>query len=363
MTLLEKVKEIVDENYDLGTVETVRQIGATYINKGFQLKCKKNGKVTEYYARQYHSRCTLATLRYEHALPVYLHERDSSLVAPLMKTKSGETFVHAAFEGTGNFYCVNEWLPGDEPYTWVFNNVSDQAFESMFTILAKFHAHLHGFAPPEGTDRVGMDFVGMVNQWIKELPEIKEGMSKQPSSRFYYEYLERTLPYTLQRMTFIRNEFIAKLDKLPHCVVHGDTQPGNFKFVDDKATKIFDFDYSCTGPRVLDIAWCCRSALTGWYYEDCGVFRLGQLKLAIKSYNDAIKQMDCLPGPLTQEEIDFFPTMLAFAAGRVAYDISKQMHDEPERNVFEWCWYYTKMLRILHYLEDHEADIKAAMQS
>jgi len=94
------------------------------------------------------------------------------------------------------------------------------------------------------------------------------------------------------------------LEDLPHGVIHADLFRDNALFDGDNLTGIIDFYYACNGILLYDLA----ITVNDWCVHDNGELDSAQVDAIISSYQTE--------RPLSQQEIECWPTMLRAAALR-----------------------------------------------
>jgi aminoglycoside phosphotransferase (APT) family kinase protein len=146
-------------------------------------------------------------------------------------------------EVLGREFYVMERLPGRVIERGIPDDVAgDPALarrmcESMIEQIAAIH-----LVDPEGTSLVdlasGRDHLTIeLDHWSSEIERVKRGTL--PALELLVEELRARQPEPCPRIT----------------LVHGDTKPGNFAFVDGEVSGVFDWEMATIGDPLTDIGW------------------------------------------------------------------------------------------------------------
>jgi Ser/Thr protein kinase RdoA (MazF antagonist) len=319
-SLIEKVKAIIESEYDLGKVDQIEKAKLGDTNKSFIAVCEKDGVRTKYCARQYNYAKQEPEIKYEHAFDLYFNDQVCGEIAsPLpIRTKSGGTWVCSEFEKAQNFYAVFKFIQGREPYSWEYNEVSDMAFAECSQITAKFHCWAYNFKKPEGSGRLEPNLLEQIKDWKEKVPMWVESMKGDSHRRKLYDYCTSQWEYILKRLDFAEAELKKYMDKLPVCIIHEDINPSNLMFDEnDKVSAIFDFDWVTEGYRIYDVVWMCHQIVSSWKEDSFGYMKLDQVKKFLSIYNNTINSLNCNLRPLTDEERRFFPAMMILSCMKI----------------------------------------------
>lgn len=353
MTGVEKfVKRILEENYDLGRILGVASIKAGDTNNSFLAMAEKNGSSQQWYVRQYNRFEEEQDIVYEHALEKYLASRvddDVQTILPV-ETKNGSTWVVGEYEDEKNFYTVFNVIHGNEPYSWEFNDLSDNAMKSCAEITAKFHAWCYGFDAPEGSGRHEEPLVGQLQTWMTDFPAALEEKKKRPEIfRRFTDYLEKEVPYLVEMSAFCKGELEKYSDDLVMCINHKDMNPGNVMFDDDdNVNAVFDMDWCNMDYRIYDLVWMGYQAIASWDTDHWGEVPVEKLQSFIDNYNRIMVERECPLGPLNQAETEFLPTMMIIGMLKVLADfICYEDHDHDPYRVFVNSWRFIESVKYM----------------
>lgn len=361
MTELEAfVKNLLETNYDMGNVVAVSKLKAGDTNNSFMAVASKEGEIKNWYIRQYNPAEREEDILYEHAFEKYFAGRVNNEIQTLLPlpTKSGKTWVVDTFNNQSNFYAVYNVISGNEPYSWEFNDLSENAMESCAEITAKFHAWGYGFEAPEGAGRHEPSLEEQFCFWKYDFPKAIKTKKKQPEIfRRYKDYLEQELPFLLDTTDFCSRELSRHSASLKKCINHKDLNPGNVMFDDDdRVNAIFDMDWCNMDYRLYDIAWMSYQSIASWNTHTWGAVPIEKLTRFIDTYNRVMEERNCPLGPLTEEEREFLPTMIIICNMKVIADFAcYEEHSHDPYRVFVNTWRFVESVRFMrNYLEERK---------
>ncbi len=78
-------------------------------------------------------------LIFEHSVITHLMENGFDLVAGVLKTRDGRTYIRREDEGGAAFYAIFEFLRGEDKYTWIDPGCEASEIRSSAVTLARFH--------------------------------------------------------------------------------------------------------------------------------------------------------------------------------------------------------------------------------
>lgn len=349
------IRQIVEDNYDLGEVVDVTEIKAGDTNNSFLIECLNKQGRKKWYVRQYNPAVEECDIIYEHAFEGYLNGRidpEIQTVLPI-KCRNGKTWVRTKYQGQLNFYAVFNTISGNEPYSWEFNDLSDTAYDSCAEIAAKFHAWSYGFEGPEGSGRREPPLQTQFQVWRKDLPEsiIRLGKREKVFKRFT-DYLKKEESFILDTIDFCEAELAKYEKKLKVCINHKDLNPGNVMFDDqDRVNAVFDLDWVNQDYRLYDLGWMGYQISASWDTDSWGLVSIEKVKRLIRIYNETMLKTRCPLGGLTPDEVEFMPAMMIIGAMKVIMDfICYEDHEDDVYRVFVNTWRFISSIR---YMRDH----------
>ncbi len=351
----EFIRQLLTEHYALGEVTHVRKIKAGDTNQSFLAYCMKEGKENTWYVRQYNPAQGQQDIIYEHAFESWLNTKIDSDIQTLLPVQTVEekTWVEAEYDGYVNFYAVFNIITGREPYSWEFNNLSDEAFVSCAEITAKFHAWGYGFEPPEGIERQEIPLEEQLKKWQTDLPASVAEKEQNPEVfRRYTDYLKPEVDFLLGTIRFCEDKLEQYKDKLKKCITHKDLNPGNVMFDEkDRVCAVFDLDWVNKDYRIYDIAWMGYQAIASWDTKSWGTVPFDRMERFLKIYNETMLKYQCPLGELTDEEYQFLPVMMIIGALKVITDfICYEDHTHDAYRVFVNTW---RFVESIHYMMEH----------
>ncbi|AET67291.1 putative homoserine kinase type II (protein kinase fold) [Desulfosporosinus orientis DSM 765] len=348
--------QIVDvlKDYDLGTVTAVYEIYGGYVNRSFGIYTEKEGKQNEYFVRKYKYGVKESEIVFEHLMIDYSKTHGLDIVAGVIRTKDGSSYVKRSEGVDGNqtdiFFAVYEFLEGEDLYTWDTPNLTDGETASAAGVLASFHNAAKDF-DPKGLKRVEpkiMDF-------LPTLHEKYIGLAQKDIDTKFHKYYNSKLKAILEMIdkSQIPQEIV---NKMPYTPCHSDFHAGNLKYKDDKVVGLFDFDWSKIDLRLFDVclalAYCCSS----WQDEKDGDLLLDKCSIFLKAYQSKLVELGGLE-PLNALELEWLPTMMAAANiylinwDVLAYYAGKNL------NEYEYIAYLQHNIRLMIWIENHKAEI------
>ena len=352
------VQKLIIDHYDLGIVKRVREIKAGDTNNSFLAFCEKDGRECTWYVRQYNPAEEERDIIYEHAFEAYLNARIDKQMQTLLPVhaKDGNTWVLAEYKGQSNFYAVFNKISGREPYSWEYNDLSEEAFVSCAEITAKFQAWGYGFEGPRDGGRREPSLKEQFGNWRMDLPSsIKEKEKNRKVFRRYTDYLRTEEDFLLKTIDFCEAELNRYEGSLKKCINHKDLNPGNLMFDErDRVCGIFDLDWVNLDYRLYDVAWMGYQAIASWDTRSWGIVPLEKMGKFLEIYNQTMLAYGCPLGELTIEERKFLPTMMIIGALKVVMDFAcYEEHAHDVHRVFANTWRFVSSIRyMMEHLEE-----------
>lgn len=230
-TLIPTEIEKVIAQYNIGTLSSLAEPGGGTANanaiietaEGKYLLKRRNPKYAD-----------LGYVAFDHSLMEHLVPY--SLGTPLAtKTRAGERWLILE----GRVYELYPYLKGNE-----HDRFSLEQLASVGRHLALFHTATRSFPLTEGKEWERYQDPAKIREGLTPLvPHLKARLSSVDFDYLFGQVslLEREFPDT-------------RYYSLPKRVVHGDYHPGNLKFLGERVSGLFDFDWATLQPRLLDIA-------------------------------------------------------------------------------------------------------------
>ncbi|MDR2388041.1 MAG: phosphotransferase, partial [Deltaproteobacteria bacterium] len=363
-----QIKEVVENNYDLGEVLEVYEIFGGYVNRSFGVTVTKDGKLEDYFVRKYKAKFNTEAnpddILYEHNLINYCLNNGLKEAAKVYLSKNGTTMVSLVDKDeTGKdlkrYFAVYDYLEGEDKWTWVNNENSPQEFRNIGALQARFHLYGQGFDPGKLTKaEPKIQFL---------LPSFVDLFSKLASRNLpdsiFHAFFNSKLPKIIEtiKKNQIPDEAFAKMPEAP---IHADLHAGNVKWVGENCTGIFDFDWSKIEVRLFDIAFALIYCCSSWRPETDGHLRLDDCQCFLEGYNNQLKQLKGLE-PLNETEKKYFPEMMAAGCQYlINWCTNLYFYEDPELvNDYEALYYLLHITRLMDWIEAHKPDLAKVIQS
>ncbi len=350
--LRNQIVEVIKANYDLGKVVDVYEIFGGYVNRSFGIYTEKDGRRQEYFVRKYKLGVTEKEILFEHKLITFALENGFSIAAGLFKARDGKTVVQVSEgeKGINRYFAVYTYLHGEDKYTWLDNDLTDEEYASSAEALATFHNAARNF-DPAGLERVELK----IAELIPTLPAIfKKYAATDISSRFHSYYLKNldSILKAIERIKIPPEE----LAQMVYCPVHCDFHPGNLKFKGGKAVGIFDFDWSKIDLRMFDIglglAYCCSS----WIDELDGTMKMDQCEVFMRAYQQKLRDLGGL-APLNDVEKKLLPTILDAGNMYLIFWCLRSYYADTTLNEYEYRAYLSHQVKLMNWIDVHREEI------
>lgn len=300
----------ITKHYEIGDLAGCERIPRGFVNVSYRLETMAEGRKTKYLLRKYKQGITEEEIRFEHSLVDHLVDEGFDLVAAVIRTKDGGTFVKCGERQRDDdeppiFYAIFEWLEGEDRYTWDDPPSIDEELRSAGAVLAQYHRSVQALEPKGRR----------VEPRIHDLlPEIAKGVQQ------YLTEAGETIfdAYFLQHGDIIQEEIERTLrairqnrcDNLTELVIHCDYAPGNLKFRDSQVIGLYDFDWSKVDVRVFDVALALVYFCTTWEPTCNGDFIPHSVSVFLNGYQSALTEQ-AGAGPLNDAELECLPHMIA----------------------------------------------------
>jgi homoserine kinase type II len=363
-----QIKEVVEGYYDLGKVIEIYEIFGGYVNRSFGVICEKDGRKEDYFVRKYkakfNSEANPNDILYEHNLINYCLGNGLKEAAKVHQSKNGTTMVSLVDQDENGkdlkrYFAVYDFLPGEDRYTWVFNENTPDEFRNLGALIARFHNYGLGFEPGK---------LAKAEPKIQYLlPTFVDLFSKLaardvPGSAFH-SYFNSRLPDIIANIK--KNQIPdAAFQKMPETPIHSDLHAGNVKWQGDDCTGIFDFDWSKIDVRLFDIAFALVYCCSSWRPESDGVLRLDDCRYFLEGYNQQLKKLNRLE-PLNDTEKEHFPAMMGAAVQYlINWCTALFFYEDPTLvNDYEALYYLLHITRLMDWTEANKADLAKIMAS
>ncbi len=351
-----QIIELIEENYDIGKVVEVYEIFGGYVNRSFGIYVENGGARQEYFVRKYKSGITDKEILFEHKLIDFSIANGLSLAAGLIRTKEQKTYIKASSGEAADYYAIYQYLPGEDKYTWDNPNCNDDEYASAAEVLALFH-NASRYFDPEGLERIEPKIM----EFLPTRAEVYKEFAGRDLNTKYHAYYVKQLEAILEVLQTSQIPDAA-WRQMPFNPCHNDFHPGNLKYLNNKATGLFDFDWSKIELRLFDVCLSLAYFCSSWDDETDGVLRLDKCSIFLTAYQRKLQELGGLT-PLTAEEKEYFPTMMAAAnLYLVNWDICAY-YTGSNLNEYEYIAYLSHNVRLMKWIEKHKAEIAAMIQA
>ena len=362
-----QIKEVVEENYDLGLVREVYEIFGGYVNRSFGVVCEKDGRTEDYFVRKYKAKfnneANPGDILYEHNLINYCLKNGLREAARVHESRNGTTMVSLVDQDENGkdlkrYFAVYDYLPGEDRYTWVHNENTPAEFENLGALLARFHNFGVGFDPGK-LAKAEPRIQHLLPTFIELFTRLA---GREVSGSAFHSYFNSRLPDILANIK--KNQIPdAAFAKMPETPIHSDLHAGNVKWQGDNCTGIFDFDWSKIDVRLFDIAFALVYCCSSWRPENDGILRLDDCRYFLTGYNSQLKRLNRLE-PLNDTEKEHFPSMLGAAVQYlINWCTALYFYEDPAQvNDYEALYYLLHITRLMDWTEAHKGDLAAIIK-
>jgi len=344
-TVTTELREVL-AHYALGELIDYEKNELGFVNTAYAISTLAARERHRYFLRKYKRGVGEQELIFEHSLIEHLVVAGAP-VARIYHTKLGKSYLQR-FEGKddneGVFYTIFEYLPGEDCFSWVDPILTEAQLSSSAEVLAQFHNEVGGFTP-----------IGRRNEprILDLLPVIAETwaacLSKSKGTIFdkrigeSFELVKANIAATL---TALRE---PEACSLPEMVIHCDYHPGNLKFMGDRVSGLFDFDWSKVDFRLFDLGLALWYFCTSWRGSEDGTLRLDWAQTFLRSYQETLAAHPRSVA-LAPEEAHYLPAMVN--AGNL-YVLHWTVLDYFSKDV-DPAEYLTFLDHSLHFIEWYE---------
>ncbi len=281
-----------------------------YVNISYVIEAVINGKRNKYFLRRYKKGIREEEVAFEHSVIKHLVRKGFDLVARVISTRDGKTFVKQ-FEGEGGedgggevFYAVFDFLPGEDKYTWVNPACNGGELKNAAAVLAQFHNAVFGLAP--AGKRYEPQIIDLLPIIAGNVDKCAEKARKTEFDAYFLENLSLILETVNRTLRAIDEE---EYKEIVHQVIHCDYHPGNLKFQNGEITGLFDFDWSKVDARCFDVALAVVYFCTTWEGKEDGDLQLNKVATFLNAYQNTLRGTPGV-GPLSGIELKYLPHMI-----------------------------------------------------
>ena len=303
-----ELKYVISTNYNIGDLMDFEQIHLGSVNKSFIIKTAGKIKKKAYFFRKYNPAKTKNEIEFEHSVITHLKKKHFGLVAGLIHTKNGKTFVDRN-KGQDYFYAIFDILPGKDKYSWNNPDCRKNDLKNAGSVLAKFHNIVFDLKPEQ--KRCEPKIIDLLPRIVQNILSCAKKMGEAP----FDICLRKNLDTILSTIDQTLNVFVcgvqgSEYKDLTQMVIHCDYHPGNIKFQNNAITGLFDFDWSKVDVRCFDVALAITYFCEIWEGNGDGSLHMGKVSTFFQAYQQAFNSG---PGPLNNTELKYLPHMIKAA--------------------------------------------------
>jgi homoserine kinase type II len=282
--------EFLAEHYEIGELCGAQRLDRGYVNVSYVIETEFEGRKELYFFRRYKESIQEEEVRFEHSLIQHLVRKRFGLVADIIPTKEGKSYVKGRERTSGDdgevFYAVFEHLSGEDRYTWDNPGCNKRELASAAEVLARFH-HAASDLDPQGRR-----YEPKIRNLLPEILDQVVMTSERVGETVFDRVLSRHTPAIIHSLRAAIQAFEEwELDQLPLQPIHCDFHPGNLKFEGESVTGLYDFDWSKMDARSFDLGLALTYFCTPWDGPEDGQFDLRKAAAFLTSYQRTLRQL------------------------------------------------------------------------
>ncbi len=347
----EEFGDLIAKNYEIGDLRRIQKLERGYVNISYEVETLTDDQKRRYLFRRYKDGIREEEVRFEHAIIDHLIKKDFGLVAPLVRTRDGRTYIkhlrHIDGEAhrEGVFFSLSEFLPGEDRYTWDHPDCSDKEVRKAAAVLAQYHAAVIDLVPE------GRRYEPRIIDLLTVVAEHARDFAKSAGSTEFDSYFLKNLHTILKVIDLTRTGIDKKAyEEMIHLAVHGDFHPGNLKFEHGEITGLFDFDWTKMDARCFDVALAITYFCTTWEGERDGHLQLNKVTTFLEGYQETLAPSSGLP-PLNPSEWTYLPAVIK-ASNIYVLNWDLEEFYTTEVSPHEYLRYLRHHVRFMKWLED-----------
>jgi len=381
-TQASQLKAIISNHYDLGELVDYEQLYLGYVNLSYIVTTKPDRKVPEkrvcvgrtshahpffgiirslaellksdvkkkkYFLRRYKRGIKEEEITFEHSIINHLTKKNFRLVARVISTRDGKTYIKRSESG-GNVFCaIFDFLTGDDRYTWVNPTCSDDELRAAAAVLAQFHDTICDLDPE------GKRYEAKIIDLLPGIAQTVEGCAQKAGKTVFDAYFMKNIQLiqeAIQRIQRVMEMEKDEYSKIIQLVIHCDYHPGNLKFQNGEITGLFDFDWSKVDVRCFDVALAMTYFCVAWEGKQDGDLQLNKAAVFLDAYQNMLRDAPDV-GPLCDVELKFLPYLIG--ASNI-YILNWTIGDfySTEVNPHEYLTYLQHGIRFMRWLENKD---------
>jgi len=310
-----QLEGIISKHYEIGDLVNYEQLHSGYVNISYIIETVIKGRKNKYFLRRYKKGIREEEVEFEHSVIKHLVKKEFNLVARVINTRDGKTFVKQFEDGDDEdkdvFYAVFDFLPGEDKYTWFNPACSDEELQNAAAVLAQFHDAVSDLSPE------GKRYEPKIIDLLPGIAENVEKYAKRAGKTEFDAYLLENLDPILRTINrTLRAISKREYKQLVHQVIHCDYHPGNLKFQNGKITGLFDFDWSKVDARCFDVALAITYFCITWKGQKDGDLQLNKAAAFLNAYQNTLRGTHSHShsrgaGLLSDTELKYLPHLIS----------------------------------------------------
>ena len=349
----QQLHQLVHHYYSIGDIVSSEGLADGYCNLSFLIRARQSGKLHSYIVRRYHPDRTLDQIQFEHSFIHHLKQNTSTLISGVIKCLDGGTWIREIDPENRlpYYWAIFEFLPGEDKYTWIENNLSEPELKSSAEVLAHLHEAAKGFRPTSDNAANQPLLMVFFERLYREVHK-KTGLFQNRGIQELVNPHRRLFLSVLEHILAVKESLAA----IPKIAIHSDYHPGNLKFQHERVVGVIDFDWSQMGHRVFDLSLALIYFAGRWGEKSHGGLNSNKVELFLGTYDATLVSKTKL-SPLSENEVELLPHLLAAAN----LFILKWELDEYAANPLkhqEFTNYINHNLRIMNWIKQNSRQME-----
>ena len=361
----QQIREVVEDNYDLGKVVEIYEIFGGYTSRAFWIVLEKYGERQNWFFRKYMKPKPETEVLFEHDLLLYARENGFMDSAVPIPTEAGKTYVSKT-QGDGEYmrlhhFTVYEFLTGEVKYDWDNNEMPRESYVGMAEIVAGFHHSVWDFDPKDRKNVTEPPIIEFIKMMPEKLRFYWEEYGSSGVKNCFTDYLHSQLGFLEE----VSNSLTIKyedLRELPVIPIQCDVHPGNFKFTGDICTGIFDFEAAKMDIRLFELALGVFNTFSSWLTDTDGIIYLDRTEDFLRAYNEKLLAMESGLPTITKTEKKYFCDVLQMSNIYMIQWATRVYHTDMTKNHYEYFYYLQHLMRSVRWVEDNREEIAAMLE-
>ena len=358
--IFQQIKEVVEENYDLGKLIEAFEIFGGYTSRAFRIVLEKNGSKKDWFFRKYMKIKPEAEVLFEHRLLTHARKRGFKRTAVPVATKEGKTYFSME-QGEGDFrrrhyFAIYDYFHGEYTYDWVYNEMPRATYIDAAEMFAELHCAVADFDTQglNGEEPPIMEFVReFPDKWSFYIDEYNKAGAKN----IFTDYFSDQFDYLLKIMEDIKIDR-GDLSKFCFIPIHCDLHPGNIIFSGDKCLGVFDFEAAKIDMRLFDICLGAANFFASWKPGFEGHINIDKTREFFRAYNSKLKSLDGPIQPIARPEAKYFREGLQLTNMYMIQWCARVYHSNMEENPYEFFFYLHHIIGCIRWVEENRADVE-----